>query len=421
MLRKIFTLLVLFVFGVVSCNAVLADEGEFKQYYNGKLKMVVVGSSVAFGSGATDNRGWSTLLKEKLEETGRWQVLNKCIGGNNTSNVLERLDRDVLAYDPDFVVIGLSLANEGLLGNEQQRVYDSFRSGLRKICQEIEANGAVPVICNCYPHSDYDTGRYDLVQKMNLEIASWPVASINFLAAVDNGLGQWSAGYLHDAGHPNDAGHREMFMDIPVSMFDCWLGNPELTFDNDNRGIMLGSGIDKLLVCQVVNRLHSFSLMFDFIPAEVKPGVQVSFDDFSFISVNNTGNIVYSIDKYKIVSDAVVEAGKRYRIALTFAVNQKQAELYVNGVKAGSTEVYDVVTDTILLGGSKEGIYGKASFANVCLWRGALTDKTVEYVSKGNMFKSSLQLFSPLDDTIVNYGSRMQNYAPTESFFVISE
>ena len=419
MLRKIFTLLVLFVFGVVSCNVALAEESEFKQYNNGKLKMVVVGSSVAFGSGATDNRGWSTMLKEKLEATGRWQVLNKCIGGNNTSNVLERLDRDVLAYDPDFVVIGLSLANEGLLGNEQQRVYDSFRSGLRKICQVIEANGAVPVICNCYPQSRYDLSRYELVQKMNLEIASWPVASINFLAAVDNGLGQWSGGYFHDDGHPNDAGHREMFMDIPVSMFDCWLGNPELDFDNDNVGITLGSGIDKPLECKVANRLNSFSMMFDFMPAEVKAGVLASFNDFDFISVNEAGKIVYEMDKYKIVSDTVIEAGKRYRIALTFAVNQKQAELYINGVKAGSTEVYDVTTDTVVLGGSKEAIYGKASFANVCLWRGALTDKTVEYVSKGNMFKSSLQLFSPLDDTIVNYGGRMQNYAPTESFFTV--
>lgn len=65
---------------------------------------------VAFGDSTTAPRGnlvvYSTLLQSELFAQGQpIRVVNSGVGGNTTEVARDRFERDVLAYQPDLVVV----------------------------------------------------------------------------------------------------------------------------------------------------------------------------------------------------------------------------------------------------------------------------------------------------------------------------
>ncbi len=407
-----------------SNSRVLADD-NFAQYNNGKLRLVVVGSSVAYGSGATEDRGWAYMLKEELQASGRWEVINKSIGGNRTSDVLGRLDRDVLVYNPDIVVVGLSLANEGLAGNaDVQEVYTSYRNGLKKIIQVLQANDIVPVICNCYPNSGYDQLKYDLICQMNREIASWPVASINFLSATDDGHGRWVEGYLKDGGHPNDAGHREMFYNIPGSLFDNYIGSsPAGSLTMQNSGWLTRSGKSGVmpLNCSVKKPLHSYTIYFEFMAESDSSETIMDIDSNGKIVVDEQGRLTYLTGEEKIVSNVSITPGRMNQIALNCSYSQEKASFYINGELIGNCHYRQSEVDSFGLGQNEQESGCEVKYRNIIIYRGALSHSEMLSLFAGNIGQSSLELFSPLNDPITSRGIRLINLAPTSSNFRIED
>ena len=71
------------------------------------------------------------------------QVVNLSEGGADTSGMINRF-HDVAQTKPDFVVISLSLNNEGLFRDET--ACDRFEKGIRKLANLVEAIGALPII-----------------------------------------------------------------------------------------------------------------------------------------------------------------------------------------------------------------------------------------------------------------------------------
>ena len=105
-------------------------------------KLLIFGSSVAKGfhgpgsPGYTNGSyllGYAGLLTPVVESSG-WVVTNASIGGNDTAAALARFDTDAVPLDPDVILIGLSLGNEGLATSpDSAAVYESFRSGLTNL------------------------------------------------------------------------------------------------------------------------------------------------------------------------------------------------------------------------------------------------------------------------------------------------
>jgi len=190
--------------------------------------LLVFGSSVAKGwngGGAVTNGsfefGYAGRLTPVLEETG-WSVTNGSVGGNNTASLLARFDTDAVPVDPDVILIGLSLANEGLLSNpDSEAVLESFRSGMTNLIYRSRTNGFYPMVTLAYPNNVYTTNHYAYVKRMNLIMNAWDVPSVNLLGPLDDGSGRWATGYWSDDGHPNTVGHEEMFHAIVPSLFDA--------------------------------------------------------------------------------------------------------------------------------------------------------------------------------------------------------
>jgi lysophospholipase L1-like esterase len=197
-------------------------------------RIAIFGSSVASGTGDdTGREGYAGKWRELLAPRG-WEVLNQSRGGDSTLTAAPRFapvgepqpnTKYLLPVNPAYVVIGLSLGNEGIKNQSdtagRDRIYTQFETGLLGFIQRSRENRILPIIANCYTRQDFTDVEYAYVKRMNLLINSWDVPSINFLGAVDDGTGKWAKGFIHDALHPNLSGHAEMAMTFVPSLFEA--------------------------------------------------------------------------------------------------------------------------------------------------------------------------------------------------------
>jgi len=141
---------------------------------------------------------------------------------------------------PGTVVIGLSLANEGLAstGSEAaaRQLADGFLHGLHELAAGAERAGASVVLGGVYPNDDLDLTQTRELRRTHARMASWRWPLINFLERTEAGAGQsplahWQPRMRADAWHPNEEGHAAMFDAINLRLFlqpGCGHGRPPL-------------------------------------------------------------------------------------------------------------------------------------------------------------------------------------------------
>lgn len=78
--------------------------------------ILVYGDSISAGYGLAVERGWVSLLSNRLQRAGYgFQVVNASVSGETTTGGLARLPRALNAHDPRIVILELG-ANDGLRG-----------------------------------------------------------------------------------------------------------------------------------------------------------------------------------------------------------------------------------------------------------------------------------------------------------------
>lgn len=206
--------------------------------------LLVLGSSVALGTGSSLHLGWVTSF---ARTHGFTRTQNLAIGGTTTDSWLQILDQTDSLPNARLTVLSLSLANEGLASlraeeRTARRLVEGFvkRIGMlverlvKKISgfsktNDVESVGdkyPVLAVCGLYPNGDYGEGHWRLLLearnamrkdldkiKGELPKAGLQILFVDFLDdewQVSDGKGRWREGLEEDAGHPNDAGHRAM-------------------------------------------------------------------------------------------------------------------------------------------------------------------------------------------------------------------
>jgi hypothetical protein len=188
-----------------------------------KLKIVVIGSSVALGHKAWFLKGWVWLLAQALEQKYGHQFVNVSEVGANVSRTIARFGSVVIPEQPDIVIIALSLGNEGLAycpPHERRAVQRRFESGLQHLVKMTRDIGAIPILGGVYPNGDYSLEHYWLLRDTHKRMLSWDVTVLDWLASVDDGQGRWKAGISFDPAHPNTNGHSLMYEQIDQHLFD---------------------------------------------------------------------------------------------------------------------------------------------------------------------------------------------------------
>jgi lysophospholipase L1-like esterase len=370
------------------------------------LKIVVIGSSVPYGQGATDKYGYVARYATQLAKyTGQgnypaWKVANISVPGDNTVKVLARWQRDLLPQRGRYVVLALSLGNEGI-HERGQPMFDQFRDNLQRLIAMARAQGMVPVVTNCYTRNDYTPTDYAFIKQMNLLLHSWAVPSVNLLGAVDDGAGHWASGYWDDALHPNDLGHAELASAIVPSLFDALRAGKARPHKVATSFVQLGhprgtvTGGTGLLVRP--DALHAFTQVVSFRTAgagEVLGMQDVSAEKGS-VTIEPNGTLAYHSPRKGILTGRRrVNDNRWHQLILTHYYAAGQTVLYLDGAEVGR-RAEKLLTRHFRLGGGRAP--QKAQYRNWLLYRAGMNREEVQVLAADSLPQSSLEVYAPLD------------------------
>lgn len=434
----------------VSAAFVVAISLAVAHAQNGAAKshrIAVFGSSVANGTGdELAKEGYTGRLRELLAPRG-WEVLNQSRGGDNTIRMAPRFApagapepnvRYLLPVNPAYVLLGLSLGNEGIRDAatraDKDAIFEQFAKGMRGFVDRSRQNGIVPVITLCYTRMDFTDIEYEYTRRMNLLLNSWDVPTVNFLGAVDDGSGKWARGFWFDSLHPNAAGHVEITRTFVPTLFEALeLGKPMPKRVLTDNFVHLTPG-DLRIVFAPTDGVHSFAYGFTAraqqngtvatiagrrldIAIEAKKlerGARtVEFESATltaggtFVSgvVVDNGLWAYRGADGRLIRSDVPADRAWHQILVSHYTARGQTLLFVDGKLAGTTAER--------LKPARFGLGGTSGFdaRDFLFYRSALNADEAAALHGGKLLQASLEIYSPLDNVELRAGGSVANLA----------
>lgn len=116
------------------------------------MNVVCFGDSITYASGAEVDR-WPTILQMKLEafKPGEFKVYNKGIGGNTTSQGLDRFINDIEPLLPGIVLMEFGFNDCSAVMGKPRVGIGEFELNLREFHRAITAKGGTPVFIVNHP------------------------------------------------------------------------------------------------------------------------------------------------------------------------------------------------------------------------------------------------------------------------------
>ncbi len=382
------------------------------------LKIVVLGSSVPYGQGATDKYGYAARYGQLLAhraaagQGAAWKLSNISIPGDNTVKVLARWQRDLRPQHGRYLILALSLGNEGI-HERGQPMFDQFKANLQQLVARARAEGMVPVVTNCYTRNDYTPADYAFIKQMNLLLHGWAVPSANLLGAVDDGTGHWAPGYWNDALHPNDLGHAEMAHALVPSLFDALRAGKAQPRRVATSFVRLGPtrrGSAPTLTLQPEALLHPFTQVISFRTAGT--GQVLALQDSTAhgsVTIAPGGTLTYTSAKGgRVAGTRRVNDNRWHQVMLTHYYAAGRTVLYLDGTEVGSL-AEKLLTRQLSLGGRLAPAGGQ--YRNWLFYRAGMNADEARALAADSLLQSSLELYAPLDGRRGAAGDSLSNLA----------
>lgn len=215
----------------------LLDRARFVTERDGEATIVVLGSSVTFGKGATEEQPvWGNLMEANLNETDgiKARVINHGYNGYSTADLISKNKIEAVIKDkPDIILFELCLINNNRHPQNNieqtkadiQWIMDTFSEQLPDTLVILQT--ANPTI---YNNVFLEQGKVTYEQ-YNVDIAEyvreqqWPfIDTYHLLLAKMDNQNIFPADVLSDHVHPNGEGYQMWFellkdrLDMPVRM-----------------------------------------------------------------------------------------------------------------------------------------------------------------------------------------------------------
>ena len=375
---------------------------------NPNKNIVVLGSSVASGWVTSYEEkydfknGWAYRLERYLKDRG-YDVINKGIPGDNTKDAIERFDEDVLPENPDYLIVGLSMSNEGLETEDPDSVYLSFQTGIRKIIAKCESEDIYPVLGLCYANDNFTPQQYGYLKRMNIEMNTYGYPCINFLGAFDDGYGHLPGSFKFDPNHPDNRGHEEFFLSFIPDLFqaiDEGIKLPEL-IDHDSY-IKLGKKENnQYLYFFPSENMHSFSFSFDFRMMKNGELAQIRTDNTTRLIEINGGKLFYMEEEISGHGSKLLK--KWNRITISHQYLAQNTHIYLNEKLIASSR--DQIEPAVFIIGSESSA---GQFRNLMIHRAALNGDEIVALND-QLIHASLVCYAPLEN------GNLKNHAQTKS------
>lgn len=393
-------------------------------------KIAIFGSSVAKGFGdTTTTGGYTGFIKQLLEKRG-WEVVNVSRGGDNTDKIIPRYENQLLPEKAKYVILGLSLGNEGIYSASEttrNRIFERYRNGMLRLIEMCRQDGMIPFVTNCYARNDFELPHYEATKKMNLLINTWDVPSMNALGAIDNGKGNWLEGFWHDPFHPNVQGHKEIFYSFVPSVFDAMEAGKKIPYKIRSAHYLQlkDETSDQPLTYIPDDTIHSFAISFLVKnPANGTLATLKGIHNTSGIGANNN-KITYKAANGSILSGDTAQTNKGWiYVMVSHQWASGTTTLYVNGQLAGTTKENLNFKKFILGGDGGEKNLSEttkeAGFKDLLIYRSALNMDEAKALYYDQLLQSSLEIYAPLDDVAFKSGTNANNYAQSLSRLLIN-
>jgi len=365
-------------------------------------RISVFGSSVAHGTGATDDHGYAYLYNQLMRQrytSGSskypFKLSDISIGGNTSRDLLNRY-HDLIFDLGRYVIFGISLGNEGIHNNSRpEAIFERWRDNMLRLISMARADGKIPVVMNNYGRADFTARDYNYVRRLNLLIHEWDVPSVNLLGAIEDGKGHWAQGFEADPYHPNSQGHREMMYAIPPSLFDALAQGKPLPVRDSSHDLLLSRG--QSLVFSPEPTVHSFALSVTLRGSDRGRVITLKTNGKEArIGINRDHKAYYrSPSGDSIVSQVPLDNKARHTITLTHRYAQRRTLFYVDTER-------QIVNERMLLRnvtiGDHKSRTTRRHFGELFFWRSALTQDEVMALMRGSILRSSLEIYCPLDE-----------------------
>jgi len=385
-----------------------------------KIHVTFFGSSVCYGASAENHHGygWQVFHSGAIDTT-TFIYFNASTGGDNTLKVEKekRITKKLLPTNPDIVVIGLSLGNEGIRtpqdDNGREQILEQYRSRLLSMADSFNSMGIKPVIVNCYTHTYFTDAHYEYTKRMNRLINTWEYPSINVLGTIDDWSGKWVEGYVGDPWHPNTEGHKEMSYAIVPSLFEAITKGkkvPEYDWNKSYSTVINEKQIENPISMDIENTMHSFTLSFRFQVTD-----DGSIAGFSSNDSNHTINIKGHTIQYKELKTIYPKHLKYWtHVVLSHSYANQKTMLFVNGALIGAVNE-QLSPNQIHFGGTAS----KTELKDLAVYRSCLNpDEALDLYNK-KFIQSSLEIYSPLTKPIE--GKTVENKAQSMANLEISK
>ena len=382
----------------------------------GDYSLAIMGSSVPNGQGAESGKGYAHLLSQWLSQSAAntWTTKNISIGGNNTTNIINRWESDLLPVCSRYVYYGLSLGNEGIHETGQE-AFDSYRDNMQFIIERTRAVGKVPVMGNNYPRDDYNETDYNYVKQLNLLIHEWDVPSVNLLGSIDDGAGRWVLPYQYDGWHPNTVGHAELFYAFVPSLFDALAAGKPQPKRVENTFLSLEKDDEKRIAWSPENITHSFTLSFSF--KTTSTGTLASFLNQNYstgiLKINTGGKLEYETQSTagKLTSSLALNDGQWHQISLTHYYAWGRTFLYIDGVQMAGPAISENLVPIRFYLNDFEDALESVDFRELFFHRAGMNADEIQALHEGRMLKSSLEIYAPLNGGAATEQEILENLA----------
>lgn len=200
-------------------NAVITPKGSFADFderarAGERLNVVFFGASLTWGANASDpaETSYRAVIRDRLHERyprAQFYCRDSAIGGTGSPLGAFRLERDVLAHQPDLVFVDFS-ANDDIYKDDPESL-SAYESIIRRLAQ---AN--IPVVQVAFPFKwNIKTAELPTMKRLaahraiaNAYHSGWADAITAICAQVDAGTLRIEDLWVTDGVHPHDAGYR---------------------------------------------------------------------------------------------------------------------------------------------------------------------------------------------------------------------
>ncbi len=370
-------------------------------------RIVIVGSSVAYGSGATVYaNSWAGRFTTAMEAKG-YTVFNVAIGGNTAQNVIDRFHKDVAPLLPDFVVIGLSPWNEGFdFAGAEAYSYRLFVTGIQRLIKMTEGINAIPVVAGSYPKNTAIALNRTLTLDLFNEMERYGVQFWDFFSPVEDGTGKWIAGLDFDTVHPNDTASGYMFDAIPLTFFD--MAHPHHNSETaSGAGVWAVSAGTTLRPLQIDFPSSASSWTVAFWARNVASCAGCAWwgidQDVIRLKNQTTAGTPWVIaDNVGDVITSAVDSqdGKWHHFAVTYKAATTTLALYIDGASIGTWSHAVTPKASFAFGTRYDSTVGAAvggRFAQIAAYRTCLEPEDVKALTTGYIPRKSLEAYLPLN------------------------